>query len=457
MKKYGYVRVSSKDQNPERQYIALTEMGISQKNIYMDKLSGKDFSKPAYKKLLSKLKQGDLLVIKSIDRLGRNYEEILEQWRKITCDIRADIQVIDMPLLNTNVSHADLTGVFISDLVLQILAYVAETERSFIRQRQAEGIAAAKAKGVKFGSEKMKTPADFPEYYSLWKNGKISTRKAAQKLGMSHTTFYRRCREYEESQGDPCNRQYTCSNCRETKTEKIPATGHVWDNGRITTQPTASRNGIRTYTCQKCKATKTETINVTGLKVGATIKDTKSNGYYKVTDKKGLVSFVKPINTKKSSVTIPDTINYQGITCRVTVIGNNAFKGNKYVAKLKIGKYVTTVGSSSFYGCVKLSGVTLGNNTVKIGNYAFAKCTALSKLTIPSKVTTIGKQAFYGCKKLKSITIKTNKLTTKTVGSNCFKEVYAKPTIAVPNAKYSYYKKLLYARGVSSKAVFKKF
>ena len=237
----------------------------------------------------------------------------------------------------------------------------------------------------------------------------------------------------------------------------IPKADHVWNKGEITTQPTASRNGIRTYTCQKCKATKTETINVTGLKVGATIKDTKSNGYYKVTDKKGLVSFVKPINTKKSSVTIPDTINYQGITCRVTAIGNNAFKGNKYLAKLKIGKYVTTIGSSSFYGCVKLSGVTIGNNTVKIGNYAFAKCTAFSKLTIPSKVTTIGKQAFYGCKKLKSITIKTNKLTTKTVGSNCFKEVYAKPTIAVPNAKYSYYKKLLYARGVSSKAVFKKF
>ena len=294
-------------------------------------------------------------------------------------------------------------------------------------------------------------------------------------------------------------KMYTCNNCQETKTEVVStsghigpntikftksatctvdgytgdeycqacgkmvkegkiilATGHFWDSGKITTQPTASVNGIRTYTCPKCKATRTETVNATGLKIGATIKDTKSNGYYKVTDKKGLVSFVKPINTKKSSVTIPDTINYQGITCRVIAIENNAFKGNKYLAKLKIGNYVTTIGSSSFYGCVKLSGLTFGNNTVKIGNYAFAKCTALSKLTIPSKVTTIGKQAFYGCKKLKSITIKTKKLTTKTVGTNCFKGIYSKPTIAVSKTNYASYKKLLQMRGIGNKAVYKK-
>ena len=207
MKKYGYVRVSSKDQNPERQYIALMEMDVPKTNIYMDKMSGKDFTRPEYKKLMLKLKPGDLLIIKSIDRLGRNYGEILEQWRTVTRKIKADIQVIDMPLLNTNNTHADLTGVFISDLVLQILAYVAETERSFIRQRQAEGIAIAKANGVKFGSKRLDMPEGFREYYSLWKNGEISSRKAAQKLGISHSTFYLRCRECMEKQKNYCNKK----------------------------------------------------------------------------------------------------------------------------------------------------------------------------------------------------------------------------------------------------------
>lgn len=141
MGKYGYIRVSTKEQNPERQFIAMQKYSIPKENIYLDKISGKDFMRPQFQKLLSNLKQGDVLIIKSIDRLGRNYSEILEQWRIITKEIVADIQVIDMPLLNTNSVHGDLTGVFISDLVLQILAYVAETERSFIRQRQAEGIA----------------------------------------------------------------------------------------------------------------------------------------------------------------------------------------------------------------------------------------------------------------------------------------------------------------------------
>lgn len=198
MEYYGYIRVSTREQNPERQFLAMQEQRIHKKNIYMDKMSGQDFSRPQYLKLLKRLKKGDVLVIKSIDRLGRNYREILEQWQKITKEIGADIQVIDMPLLNTNYSHEDLTGVFISDLVLQILAYVAETERAFIRQRQAEGIAAAKQKGIKFGCRKLELPDDFETYYQMWDQGEISLRKAAEALQMNYTTFYRRCREQKE-------------------------------------------------------------------------------------------------------------------------------------------------------------------------------------------------------------------------------------------------------------------
>ena len=197
MVRYGYVRVSTKDQNPKRQLLAMQEQQISRKNIYLDKISGKDFSRPEYMKLLKKLKKGDVLVVKSIDRLGRNYGEILEEWRKITKDIGADIQVLDMPLLNTNIEHEDLTGTFISDIVLQILAYVAETERAFIRQRQAEGIAVAKQNGIRFGCKKQEVPEQFDLYYEKWCAGEISVRKAAAELGMSKTTFYRRCKERE--------------------------------------------------------------------------------------------------------------------------------------------------------------------------------------------------------------------------------------------------------------------
>lgn len=203
---YGYVRVSAKDQNPERQFLAMQEQQIEQKNIYMDKMSGQDFSRPQYLKLLKRLKEGDVVIIKSIDRLGRNYEEILEQWRLITKEIGADIQVIDMPLLNTNVSHDNLTGVFISDLALQILAYVAETERSFIKQRQAEGIAAAKMRGVQFGCRKMELPEEFEKYCKLWNAGEISLRKAAADLQMNHTTFYRRCMEYKKKNVEKCSK-----------------------------------------------------------------------------------------------------------------------------------------------------------------------------------------------------------------------------------------------------------
>ena len=206
MERYGYIRVSSKDQNPERQLIAMQEQQIKKEKIYMDKMSGQDFSRPQYVKLLKQLKKGDVIIIKSIDRLGRNYGEILEQWRRITKEIGADIQVIDMPLLNTNSFHEDLTGVFISDLVLQILAYVAETERAFIKQRQAEGIAAAKRKGVRFGCQRTELPEEFEKYYQMWNEGKISLRKAAEALQMNHTTFYRRCMERKEIVKKNCSK-----------------------------------------------------------------------------------------------------------------------------------------------------------------------------------------------------------------------------------------------------------
>ncbi len=195
MEKYGYIRVSAKDQNPERQFIALQEYQVNQRNIYVDRMSGSHFARPQYRKMLLRLKRGDLMIIKSIDRLGRNYGEILEQWRKITKEIGANIRVLDMPLLNTDCCHADLTGIFISDLVLQILAYVAETERRLIKQRQAEGIAAAKARGVKFGSKRAELPEAFERYYERWSQGHISLRDAAAELHMSHSTFYRRCQE----------------------------------------------------------------------------------------------------------------------------------------------------------------------------------------------------------------------------------------------------------------------
>lgn len=195
MTKYGYVRVSTKEQNLDRQILAMKKEGIKEKDIYADRISGKNFNRPQYNRMVKKLKLGDLLVIKSIDRLGRNYTEILEQWRIITNSKKANIQVIDMPLLNTENGNGDLTGVFISDLVLQILAYVAETERTFIKQRQAEGIAVAKKNGVKFGKPKIELPIGFEEYFILWKNEKVSIREGARLTGMSASTFYRKCRE----------------------------------------------------------------------------------------------------------------------------------------------------------------------------------------------------------------------------------------------------------------------
>ncbi|MEG0764050.1 MAG: recombinase family protein [Oscillospiraceae bacterium] len=185
---YGYIRVSSKDQNEDRQVIALSEFEIPKSNLYLDKQSGKDFNRPAYRKLMKKLKKGDLLIIKSIDRLGRNYDEIIEQWRVITKEKSADIKVIDMPLLDTRQGR-DLTGTFIADIVLQLLSYVAQTERENIRQRQQEGIAAAHIRGVKFGRPKMKVPDAYYVAYARWKNGEINSRTAAKELGVAQSTF----------------------------------------------------------------------------------------------------------------------------------------------------------------------------------------------------------------------------------------------------------------------------
>lgn len=188
---YGYVRVSSKDQCEDRQILALKEHGVLEKNIFMDKLSGKDFNRPEYIRLIRRLKPGDVIVIKSIDRLGRNYDEIQEQWRIITKVKQADIQVLDMPLLSTTGTHEDLTSKFIADLVLQILSYVAQTERESIKERQKEGIQAAKRRGVRFGRPRKKVPENFQDVKELWEDGKITSRQAAAKLGISQETFLR--------------------------------------------------------------------------------------------------------------------------------------------------------------------------------------------------------------------------------------------------------------------------
>lgn len=186
---YGYIRVSSADQNEDRQLIALLEAGVSEKHIFMDKQSGKDFERKQYQRMMRKLKKGDLLYIKSIDRLGRNYKEIQEQWRILTKEKGIDICVLDMPLLDTR-QCKDLMGTFIADLVLQILSFVAENERINIRQRQAEGIAAAKARGVKFGRPLMPLPDNFYSISSEWLEKKISITQAAKECGMPVSTFY---------------------------------------------------------------------------------------------------------------------------------------------------------------------------------------------------------------------------------------------------------------------------
>ena len=185
---YGYVRVSSREQNTDRQLVAMREFGVPDGNIFTDRQSGKDFDRPAYRRLVRRLKPGDVLVIKSIDRLGRNYDEILDQWRLLTKKKEAAIVVLDMPLLDTRQGR-DLTGTLIADIVLQLLSYVAQTEREFIRQRQAEGIAAAQARGVRFGRPPLEPPEAFGEVSQDWREGRLTARKAAERLGVTHKTF----------------------------------------------------------------------------------------------------------------------------------------------------------------------------------------------------------------------------------------------------------------------------
>ncbi len=193
-KVFGYARVSSKEQNEERQLVAFKEYGIDERDIYIDKQSGKDFNREQYSTLKHILRENDLLVIKSIDRLGRNYEMIINEWKDITKNIKADIVVIDMPLLDTR-QNKDLLGTFISDLVLQVLGYVAEQERTFIRQRQKEGIAAAKNNNVKFGRPKIEKPQNFDVVVNQWKNKKIKSKEAMELLGLKANTFYNMVKE----------------------------------------------------------------------------------------------------------------------------------------------------------------------------------------------------------------------------------------------------------------------
>ena len=197
---YGYIRVSSTDQNEARQWAALRSRGIQSGRIYVDKQSGKDFQRPEYQRLVARLRSGDLVCVLSIDRLGRNYGEILEQWRILTKEIQADILVLDMPLLDTR-NGKDLMGTFLSDIVLQVLSFVAENERESIRQRQLEGIEAAKERGVQFGRPVVPAPEDFPAIISEWESGQLPFAEALAQTGLSRGTFYRRLREYRTVAG----------------------------------------------------------------------------------------------------------------------------------------------------------------------------------------------------------------------------------------------------------------
>lgn len=199
MNRYGYIRVSTREQNEDRQRVALNGIGIAEKDIFLDKQSGKDFDRPQYRKLLRKMKKDDLLYIKSIDRLGRNYAEILEQWRLLTKEKGVDIVVLDMPLLDTR-RGKDLMGTFLSDIVLQVLSFAAENERENIRQRQAEGIAAAKARGIRFGRPEIRMPDDFAQIVLAWESKRITIREAARACGISEATFYRRLRAHRAAQ-----------------------------------------------------------------------------------------------------------------------------------------------------------------------------------------------------------------------------------------------------------------
>lgn len=194
-KEYGYIRVSTKEQNTDRQHIAMREIGLGRKNVYTDKQSGKDFERPQYQRLIRKLKEGDTLYVASINRLGRNYDEIREEWRKITKELQVDIVVLDMPLLDTRCSDGDLTKKFISDIVLQVLCYVAQIERENIRKQQAEGIAAAREKGKHLGREKIELPTNFEELVKAWRNKEICINEMLKTLSVSRSFFYAKVKE----------------------------------------------------------------------------------------------------------------------------------------------------------------------------------------------------------------------------------------------------------------------
>ena len=260
---------------------------------------------------------------------------------------------------------------------------------------------------------------------------------------------------------EPGIRLYTCTGCNATRTEEIPATGHGATEIRNKKDATTTSEG---YTgdiyCTICNqkissGKKIAKLTPQTATPGKMIKDKSTNGVYKVLQDGVSVEFTKPVY-KKASVRIPDTIKVNGITCKVTGISANAFKNNKSLKSVTIGRNVTVIGTNAFYGCKKLSKVSGGNGIVKIGHRAFANCISLSKITIPGSVRSIGKQAFCNCKKLSSITIKTSTLSGKTVGSKAFAGTYKKPTVKVPAKQMKAYKKLLKARGMSSKAVYRK-
>ncbi len=210
-KQIGYIRVSTMDQNEDRQRIELTRCGVDEKNMYVDKQSGKDFHRPAYERMVRNLSKGDVLYVLSIDRLGRNYEEIHDQWRILTKEYGVDICIIDMPLLDTR-RGKDLMGTFIADLVIQILSFVAQSERENIRERQRQGIAAAKMRGVKFGRPAIEVPENFEEVVGAWRRGEIGVSGAAKRCNMSESTFYRRVRKMEKKDNDSCGRKLDIEN-----------------------------------------------------------------------------------------------------------------------------------------------------------------------------------------------------------------------------------------------------
>lgn len=237
---YGYVRVSTKEQNEDRQMIAMREFGAAK--VYLDKQSGKDFNRPEYKKLVRKLKAGDVLVVQSLDRFGRNYDEIIEQWKLLTKDKQTDIVVLDMPLLDTR-NDKNLTGRLIADIVLQLLAYVAQTEREFIRKRQREGIDAAMARGVKFGRERIEMPDGFPAAAEAWSKGLISGNAAAKQLHICTNTFMRRVRE--EGYPEPSKILYQ----RPVKQkrpipEEFAACAEAWSKGKISMREAGKQLGV---------------------------------------------------------------------------------------------------------------------------------------------------------------------------------------------------------------------